>query len=65
MPKPDDLRFAADWLRFYDDGGGKDTARAHAVADWLDSQAESAELREAAKEHGVPVAKLRRAMKHA
>lgn len=61
-PDPDDLRFAAEWLRAYDDShdGGEQTAKAESVAEWLDSQADAMELREAARKHGVPVARLRR-----
>lgn len=60
-PDPDALRFAAEWLRQYDDthDGGDDTSRAAAVADWLDEQATAADFRSAAREHGVPVGKLR------
>lgn len=64
-PTSDALRFAAEWLRQYDDTheGGADTARAAAVADWLDEQADAKDFREAAAAHGVPVAKLRRAVR--
>lgn len=60
-PEPDDLRFAAEWLRQYDDthDGGEQTAIAAKVADWLDAQADAKELRSTAREHGVPAAKLR------
>ena len=61
-PDAEDLRFAAEWLRQYDDShdGGEMTARATAVAEWLDAQATAQNLRAAAREHGVPVAGLRR-----
>lgn len=64
-PSADALRFAAEWLRHYEDeqDRGVDEARANAVADWLDDQAEASELRAAAREHGVPVARLRSALK--
>lgn len=60
-PSPDDLRFAADWLRCYDDehDGGGDTRRMEAVAAWLDARADAREVRAVARESGVPVAKLR------
>lgn len=60
-PKPDALRFAAEWLRQYDDShdGGEQTETAQAVAQWLDAQADAKELRDAAREHGVPVKGLR------
>lgn len=55
-PDPDALRFAAEWLRQYDDthDGGDDTRRAEAVAAWLDQQADAASFRAVAKEVGVP-----------
>ena len=61
---PDDLRFAAEWLRQYDDehDGGGDTKRCAAVADWLDAQADDQELRAAARQAGVPVKRLRAAI---
>ena len=63
-PTPDDLRFAAEWLRQYDDSheGGEQTAIAAKVAAWLDAQASSIELRATAREHGVPVMRLRSAL---
>lgn len=63
-PEPDDMRFAAEWLRQYDDShdGGKQSAVAAAVARWLDEQADAKELRAAAREHGVPVGRLRTAL---
>jgi hypothetical protein len=63
-PTPDDLRFAAEWMRQYDDShdGGKQTAVAEALAEWLDAQADAKELRAAAREHKVPVKGLRAAL---
>jgi GNAT superfamily N-acetyltransferase len=63
-PDSDALRFAAEWLRQYDDthDGGADTARAAAVADWLDEQANAADVREAARKHGVPTKLMRKAI---
>lgn len=60
-PSPDALRFAAEWLRAYDDthDGGEQTATAAAVAAWLDAQADAKEIRDVAKANGVPTAKLR------
>jgi hypothetical protein len=60
-PEPDALRFAAEWLRQYDDShdGGAQSEVARSVADWLDAQADAKELRDAAREHGVPVGGLR------
>lgn len=65
MPNADDLRFAAEWLRQYDDShdGGQQSAIAEAVADWLDEQAAAKALREVAKANGVPVGKLRAKLK--
>ena len=65
-PDPDALRFAAEWLREYEDDrpdGNEDVKKAASVADWLNTQADAADLRAVAKEHGVPVAKLRRRIK--
>lgn len=63
-PGPDDLRFAAEWLRQYDDShdGGEQQALAGKVASWLDAQADAKELRAAAREHGVPVKAIRRVL---
>lgn len=63
-PNPDALRFAAEWLRQYDDShdGGEQTALAEVVAEWLDAQAEAKELRDAAREHGIPVGALRKSL---
>jgi hypothetical protein len=59
-PEPDDLYFAADWLRQYDDEhGGGDTARCAAIADWLDAQANAKQIRDAARSAGVPAGRLR------
>lgn len=60
-PEPDALRFAAEWLRSYDDthDGGEQTAIAESVAEWLDAQADAKELRDVAKSYGVPVGGLR------
>lgn len=60
-PEPDALRFAAEWLRQYDDShdGGEQTAIAASVAEWLDERADAADLRDVAKRNGLPVAKLR------
>ena len=64
-PSPDDLRFAAEWLRAYDDDhdGGEQSAIAKKVAAWLEAQADAKELRSAAREHGVPAAKLRQRLR--
>lgn len=64
-PNADDLRFAAEWLRQYDDtpDGGAQTAIAEAVAAWLDDQASASELRSVARENGVPVGKLRQKLR--
>ena len=63
-PSPDDLRFAAEWLRQCDDShdGGGQAKTAEAVAEWLDQQAQAQELRDAAKDLGVPVSKVRAAL---
>jgi hypothetical protein len=60
-PGPDEMRFAAEWLRQYDDthDGGKQTRIAAKVAEWLDAQADAKEIRDLARQHGVPAGKLR------
>lgn len=64
-PSTDDLRFAAEWLRQYDDthDDGKLTAVAELVAAWLDEQANMKQLRDIAREHKLPVDKLRAKVK--
>jgi hypothetical protein len=64
-PGIDSLRFAAEWLRQYDDShdGGEQTAIANTVAQWLDYQADQKELRSLARQHMVPVGKLRDKLK--
>lgn len=64
-PSTDDLRFAAEWLRQYDDShdGGEQTAAAERVAQWLCDQADARDLRDAAREHGMPVGRLRQAVR--
>lgn len=61
-PNTDAMRFAAEWLRAYDDShdGGEQTKIACSVAEWLDEQANMKELRDIARTAGVPVRKLRR-----
>ena len=63
IPAPDALRFAAEWLRAYDDShdGGDQSATAEAVAAWLDAQADAKDLREVARAGGAAVAWLRSA----
>lgn len=61
-PTAGQLRIAADWLRAYDEGS-PERADMVCVADWLDAQADDGELRAAAREHGVPVAALRRKLR--
>lgn len=63
-PDSNDLRFAAEWLREYEDSheGGLDSLRAAKVADWLEARADAADIREVAREQRVPVAKVRAAV---
>lgn len=65
MPSPEALRFAAEWLRQYDDthDGGHDTKRAECVAAWLDQQADAACFRAVAKEVGVSTRVVRKRAK--
>lgn len=57
-PSADDMRLAAEWLGEYEDSPEGDACKR--VAAWLNEQAEAKELRDAAREHGVPVGALRR-----
>ena len=56
-PPPEALRTAAEWLSCAEDDIEADCA---AVAKWLDDQAAAAEIRAAARQHGIPTALLRR-----
>lgn len=60
-PNSDALRFAAEWLRQYDDShdGGEQMTVAESVAAWLDVRADAKDLRDTARKHGVPVGRLR------
>lgn len=58
-PSPEDLRAAALWLDS-NEGDADERDPLLRVAHWLDAQAEAQELREAAREAGVPVAQLRK-----
>ena len=66
-PSADDLRFAAEWLRQYDDShdGGEQSAIAEVVATWLDDQADAKELRDVARDAGISVSAVRRNMRQA
>lgn len=61
MPSPDDLRAAALWCEHHE-GSEADNAPFLRVARWLEAQADAKELREMAREHGVPVSRLRKAL---
>lgn len=63
-PNSDALRFAAEWLRQYEDthDGDGDAVVAEAVAKWLDTQADAQDERTAAREFGVSTAQLRAAI---
>jgi len=60
-PSVEDLRLAALWCES-NEGDDNERLPLARVAEWLEAQAEAKELREAAKEHGMPVAKLRAAL---
>ena len=60
-PSAEDLRTAAIWLDA-NEGDVDERGPMVRVARWLEEQADAKELREAAKEHGVPVSKLRAAL---
>lgn len=61
MPSVEDLRVAALWCS-NNEGDAAERAPMLRVAEWLEAQADAKELREAAKEHGVPVGRLRAAI---
>jgi hypothetical protein len=54
-----DLHLAADWLDCYDDEADEKSVMIR-VADWLRKEAETRYVREVAREHGKPVAEMRR-----
>lgn len=60
-PSADDFRVAAIWLES-NEGDAAEQAPLLRVARWLEQQAAAKELRESAKEHGVPVGALRAAL---
>jgi hypothetical protein len=57
-PSSDDMRLAAEWLGEYEDSAEGDACKR--VAAWLSEQADAKDLRDAAREHGVPVGALRK-----
>lgn len=61
-PDPDSLRLAALWCR-NNEGDDDERLPLIAVADWLEKQADAKEVREAARSVGVPVSKVREAMR--
>lgn len=58
-PTPEQLEAAASWLDYYDDDDTVNATACKTVAAWLRAQAVSKELRAAAREHNVPVKRLR------
>lgn len=60
-PSADDLRAAAIWLDS-NEGDAAEQEPLLRVARWLEQQAAAKELREVAKENGVPVGALRTAL---
>ncbi len=65
-PTPDQMDRAANWLDYYEDhGAGVDENKqaCKVVAEWLRVQSENKELQLVAKEHGIPVKKLRASLK--
>lgn len=57
-PSADDMRLAAEWLDVNE--GDEESAACQRVAAWLVEQADAKDLRDAAREHGVPVGALRK-----
>ena len=64
-PPADDLRLAAEWLRQFEgtQEGDADVARAAAVAEWLDEQAQAKDVREVSRESGIPASRVRASMR--
>lgn len=62
-PSIDDMYIASRWLDVYE--GAEDVEACRRVAEWLKAQAEKKELRDVAREAGVPVAKARAAINKA
>lgn len=63
-PSANDLRAAALWLD-HNEGDARERAPMERVARWLEQQADAKDLRGLAKENGVPVGSVRRAMARA
>jgi len=61
-PSPDELYAAAEWLRCHDEDGSEVALACERVANWLEQQAGAAEERAEARDLGVPVERLRRAL---
>lgn len=59
MPGTDDLNTAIAWLRS-NEGDNGEADRCAAVADWIEYEERERYLRLAARDAGVPVARLRR-----
>jgi phage/plasmid-associated DNA primase len=58
-PTPEDLTTAAEWLSYYDENDGENSAACQRVAAWLVDQACAIELRALCRKAGVPVAQIR------
>ena len=54
-----DLHLAADWLDYYDDKATEKPVMTR-VAEWLRKEAEARYVRNLAREHGKPLAEMRR-----
>ncbi len=54
MPDPDDMRAAADWLR-YNEGSPDERDPMLRVAKWLELQADAKYFRDTCRKAGVPV----------
>lgn len=58
-PTDEQIRMAAEWLRINEGEEGEAQA-CHAVADWIEHEADERVLRSEARKAGVTVARLRR-----
>lgn len=66
-PSASAMRFAAEWLEMYEADTDEEAADIKAVADWLIARADakdtSATIKKVAKDRGLPVSFVRKAVK--
>lgn len=62
-PTPDQMHKAAQWLESYESDGSAEKEACKVVALWIVEQSDAAELRDLAREAGVPVGAVRKRMR--